>query len=509
MLKKSLIASVLITLAAAACAFVRAEVKVMETDGYVFSIIPYLRLDLVTLKNAVDLDSKNSDDTSTYLGLDYSLGFDLKSRDSGPEFFLKLERNGPYDYDAPLFIHNTLRTSAGEVERYSENDILPRVEEFWADIPAGKMPLRLKSGLFAYDGTGYGFASAQAYENYGFSLYSAPGDIKWRVYYCKPDLANKNYLGPRIKQERAQGIDYERNKANFFSADMTLPAGKNTFQPYAQLLTDRSGDSRLNLFSTPTHEDLLGTVGVAWNFSGDDLSIGVEMARNFGKAKSSDEAFKDTTHAGYMLYAEASYAIRKFIPHLRSALASGNKVTTEMVDNGDATLTSGKNRAFSSYSPFNTNLADSIYPNVETVPLVAMGGGWGLNYGINRPGTFADARLFDNLVLANLGFDYKCTDKLTITVDWWYLRSKEKGVGTFAGESRELSADLGHEIDVSFNYALNERVTLSLLTGYFLPGSFYKEERDDTAGSLFTPFVRGDEGASPAYQVELSLTVSF
>jgi len=179
------------------------------------------------------------------------------------------------------------------------------------------------------------------------------------------------------------------------------------------------------------------------------------------------------------------------------------------VDNGDTELTSGKNRAFSAYSPFNTNLADSLYPDPENLPLVAMGSGYGLNYGIGRPTTFEDPYLLDNIILFDLGMDYQLTDRLSLSLDWWHLRAVERGVGTLGGVSRELSPDLGDEIDLFFNYEMNENITLSLFGGYFFPGRFYKEERDDTEGSLFTPFVRGDGEIDGAYQAELSLILEF
>ena len=488
---------------------VNAEVKLMETPDSVFTIIPYLRIDGVILKNTVDLDSKNSDDSCSYLGLDYSLGFDWKSKNSGPEAFLKLERNGPYDYDAPLFIHNTLTTSTDRVERYTRGQLLPDIEEFWMDTPVDALPLRFKGGLFSYS-VGNDIAAGGAYENYALNLYNAENkDIKWHVYYCKPDLVNKNPLGPHLKQEKNQGIDYEHAKADFIAADMNFSLGRSVFQPYVEFLSDRTNAKRVSNFSTPTRKDNLGTLGIAWDLEAEKLSLGLEAARNFGEAKTSDSAFKSVRHTGYIIYTKAGYTIDKITPHARSLFASGNKVSTDMVDNGETVLTSGKNRAFSAYSPFNTTLGDSIYSNFETVPLVAMGGGWGLNYGINRPGTFADPRVLENLMLYNLGFDYKLTDKMTCNVNWWYLRAMEPGVGTFNGSSIMLSDDLGNELDLSFDYQLNENVTIGLLSGYFFPGNYYKEERDDTSGSLFTPFTRGDGSAAGAYQVELSLTLIF
>ncbi len=181
-----------------------------------------------------------------------------------------------------------------------------------------------------------------------------------------------------------------------------------------------------------------------------------------------------------------------------------------MIDNVDTVLTSGKNRAFSVYSPLNANLADAITSTTITGPLVAMGRGWGLNYGINRPTTFGDPGLYENIILPGLGFDYQLTDKLSLTFDWWYLKAMEKGIGTYDGISKKLSSDLGNEIDLSFTYTLNNNVTLSLLSGYFFPGKYYKEERDDTTGtSLFTPFIRGDGKADGAYQIEVTMEVKF
>jgi len=488
-------------------ALARAEMKIFENKSYILNLTSYLRTDIVTLKNNIDLNSKNSDSASTYLGIDYSLGFDLKSKDSGTETFLKLERNGPYDYDAPIAIHNTLKTSTAQMERYRGSELLPGIEELWIDMPVDKLNIRAKPGLFTYQ-VGHGFSLNGEYENYGLHLYRESKYLKWGFYYCRPDLANKR-LGPHIKQEKEQGIDYEHNKANFFATDVTFPLGENKIQPYLGVLLDDTNAKRVSTFSTPTHHDLLGTFGISWDTTFKNLSLEFEAARNFGKAKSSSGDFKDVEHTGYLIYTKASYDFKKASPHSRFVFASGNKVTTDMVEEGKTTLTSGKNRAFSVYSPLNTTLADSIFPNVDTVPLVAMGGGNGLNYGISRPGTFNDARLFENLILFNFGLNYNLTQKLTCAVDWWYLRCQQKGVGTFNGTFKKLSPDLGQEIDLSFNYALNDHISLSLLSGYFYPGNFYREKRDDTTGSLFTPFIRGDGEANSAYQLEFSLTFSF
>lgn len=484
-----------------------AEIEAINNERFLFSVTPYFRTDAVVLKNTVDLDNKNKDDSSAYLGIDYSLGLDLSFKDDGPQAHLKLERNGPYEYDAPVFIHHTLTTSTAKVEKYRDAELLPHVEEFWYDFGLHSLPSRLKSGLFVYE-AGNNLAVPSDYENYSLSLYGEKENLKWTFYYCRPDLANKSYRGPRIDQEREQGIHYTPNKANFFAADALFTFTNYSFQPYVEVLSDRSGEKRTNLFSAPTREDILGTCGLSWNATLDKFSMGIEAARNFGEAKSTDPAHKDVEHCGYLVYADAAYRFKRIVPHSRFAYASGNKVPLDQA--GAGTFTSGKNRAFSVYSPLNTNLADSIYPvGPESMPLVAMGGGNGLNYGVRRPTTFADPYLFENLVLVSLGLDFQLTQKLSMTCDWWYLRSAERGVGTLGGETKGLSCDLGNELDMYFNYDLSKHVALSLFCGYFFPGQYYKEERDDAAGSLFSPFVRGDGEADGAYQIEASVTFSY
>jgi len=480
---------------------------ILETENFLFAIDAYLRHDLVSFKNIADLDSSNSDDTSTYLGIDYSLALSSEFKANGPKYYLKLERNGPFDYDAPLFVHNTLMNSGGVIEKYRHEELLPQLEEFWADIPLFDI-LRFKSGLYTYE-VGNGFSLNGGYENYGFSIYGELNNFNWRFYYCRPDVVYKNHLGPYIHQEEEQGIKYEHGSSNFFALDAKIETDKFSFQPYVGVLSDYTSEGkRYNVFSAPIKKDLLGTFGIAWGLKQDKLFFKTEMAHNFGKAESADAAYKDVYHAGYLIYTGLDYYLGKFTPSFQFLLCSGNKVNPEAA--ADETLTSGKNRAFSYLSPLNKNLGDSISSsNSDMRPIVATGAGWGLNYGIPRPGTFYSSD-FDNLIMPSLGFDLNITEKLCLGLYGYYLRSFAKGVGTWNGEAKYLSRDLGSELDAFIDYKLNKNATISFTGGYFFPGRYYKEERDDdTDGSLFSPFVRGDGKADAAYQVELSLELSF
>lgn len=485
-----------------------AQIRLAGNTDYTLTMSPSVRTEIISLNNSTDLDSSNSDDRTTYFGLEYSLAFDLKSKDLGPQLYVRFNRSGPYGYGAPVFVHNTLQTSSGPVEKYQNADLLPELKEFWLDSRVWALPVRWKTGAFAFD-IGHGLISS--YENYGIEFYNDQEDsLAWHLRYFYPDLTRKQSLGPIIGQEKDQLIDYEHSKAHLMVADVVWPVHEQAaLQPYVSILYDTTDGKRSSYFTTPTHKDTLGVAGISYDAVFGKLTIELDAAKNFGKAKSSDDGYEDVTHQGYALYEGMAYEIGRFKPRSRMIYASGNKVSTEMVDNGDTTLGGGKNRAFSSYSPFNTNLADSLTQSVVAVPLVAMGEGWGLNYGISRPTTFADGTLLDNIFLWSVGFEYRLTDKLTSSVDGWFLRSAQKGIGTLNGSAVELSQNLGKEIDLTLAYALNENVTLNWAGGCFWPGRYYKEERDDSDGSLLTPFLRGDGEADKAYQVEIYMTAAF
>ncbi|MGE5197552.1 MAG: hypothetical protein ACM3IL_03500 [Deltaproteobacteria bacterium] len=479
-----------------------------ENEDFALGMDTYLRTDLVTLKNVVGLDSGNKSDSTVYLGMDYSLGLSSDFKNRNTKFYLRFERNGLYDYDAPLFIHNTLLTSAGVVERYRNKELLPQLEEFWLDAGL-RDGLRFKIGLYTYE-VGNGFSLNGSFENYGFTLSREWENSVLRFYYCRPDLVYKNRLGPDIPQEAEQDIRYHHNAANFFAADFKVNLDKGYLNPYIGALVDYTSEGkRDNIFSTPVKRDILGTIGMAWNGSKGDFSFAVETAHNFGKAESADPEGKDVYHTGYLFFTDLAYQLSRITPSFQFLLCSGNEVTPEMAEDGATTLASGKNRAFSYVSPTNINLGNSISSvNADARPIVAMGTGYGLNYGIPRPETFFAAD-FDNLIMPSLGCDFQATDKLLISVYGYYLVSFTRPVGMFEDQARYLSRELGSEVDFLLEYQLNSYTLINLLGGWFFPGRFYKEKRDDISGSLLTPFVRGDGEANVAYQIELAAEFKF
>ncbi|MDP3042215.1 MAG: hypothetical protein Q8N62_05805 [Candidatus Omnitrophota bacterium] len=479
----------------------------LNTEQLALRLDTYLRTDLISFKNVVDLDSQNKDDQTTYLGVDYSFAITAEFKNSPNKFYLKLERNGPYDYSAPLFIQNTLINSGGRVEKYRDAELLPKVEEFWLDSKFGDN-FGLKLGMHIYE-VGNGFSLNGGYENYGVTFYQQDQNIFWRLYYCRPDLVYRNILGPHIQQEVDHGQKYEPNAANFFATDIKITAGKQTFWPYIGMLADyTSSGKRDNLFAAPIKKDLLGTFGAAWEYAADDFGLKLEAARNFGYAQSQDSEYKDIQHTGYMFYSGLNYVLGKFVPELQFLFCSGNKETLDMAANPEELYVSGKNRAFSYSSPTNRNLSDTVSSsNVEMLPIVAMGGGYGLNYGVPRPGTFYSGD-FENLIMPSIGFDYNFTDKLCVGLYGYYLRAFSRPVGTLDGEGKYLSRDLGMEADLFVDYKATKKISVGFLGGYFIPGRYYREKRDVDA-TLFSPYLRGDGNANNAYQLEFYVELKF
>lgn len=486
-----------------------ADVRMAEGEYYILEARPYVLTEFYMMENTVDLDTKIRDDRVQYIGIDYGLALDFKIKNGGLRIFFELERNGFYDYNAPVVIHDTLETFFGKVGGYTNAELLPKVKEYWGDIPlVPSENIRFKGGLFKYE-VGHGISLNGSYQNYGMELYSMGEEFSWNVYACWPDYNNKQLLGPYISQEKPQDVDWNHSKAYLLAADMKASAGYVSVEPYAGLLMDFSEGKRVSVFQTPTTDDILGTVGISVDFTYHNFEASAEWARNFGHANSSQAGFPDVEHMGYAVYADARYYFGNFIPRSKFIYASGNKLTTDMISNGDTRYPGSKNNAFSVYSPFNTYLADSIYPSIGPLPVVAMGDGNAMNYGVRRSGTFADPAQIENLTIVCAGFDYRFNDKASAVFDWWYLATSEKGIGMYNNIPKVISPELGNEVDLRLHYSLTKNMKLGFLGGVFFPGAAYREERTDINGSLFTPFVRGDGKADPAYQVEMGMEIIF
>ena len=485
--------------------------------------------DFVSARNTIDLDNKNKKDTFGYIGSDYRLNLDLKYLDD-VEVFFGFERFGPFGYDAPILGRTSVPTSAGNVEHYRNREFFPELKETFFDIKApstSAYPIRIKAGLFPLE-IGNGFAVTGLYQNYGVQIYHPGETFAWHFNYMKPNWNNYAILGQTIPQEKTFGRGYFHTQADLFEFDAVyqwkkpdpscwiVPGG--SVQPYISFLTDRTGDlKRNNLFETQTHQDLLGTLGADLNLEFGRLALGFEAAKNFGKAKATAgdpstgdvlvSGNKDVVHKGYLLYADAAFDLKEYwlTPRSKIIVASGNKQN----DSSDGLIQGSTNRAFSVYSPMNTNLSYSIYPPQKLAPLLFMGNAFGNNYGVRRPGTFNDPVLFENIITPNVGIDITPHPKLTLTVDWWHFSSMERGVTTWDSVSKKLSADLGNEFDFGALVNVTKALDLNLALGYFIPGDYYRAERDPDPENKFCPQVNSDGVANRAIYFESRVTVKF
>jgi len=460
------------------------------------------------------LDCKRKDDLQDYMGYQYYFGFDVKFKDEY-EGYIKFSSLTADRSEAPLFPQRNIHTLYGDVKAYRKEYLLPQLQEWWLDVPLGYSDIRVRAGLFPYS-VGVGIALGGYYEKYGVNLYSETDKLSWRLHFDVPDVENKWHVGPRtLADEEFFGFRYD-SRAWFFAGDMTVKLKEFECQPYLGILLDRTPWwKRSSPYAIPVDEDYLGTYGANFKTHFGDLSLEAEGAANFGKAWSRDPEIIDLEHAGFFFMGGASYSFfeEKIVPRVRCYYASGDKFVGDDITDGQ--LIKGRSRAFAVYSPTNSNLSDSHYPAFEDGPYVFMGMGSSLNEGILRPSTFADPYQMSNLIAPNVGVDLALTDKFTVNLDYWYLRTAEPPVGALLNpdtglfDPYTLPTCLGNEFDIYAEYAVNDYITLSALGGIFLPGKYFRQQRDDgdVLGVISAP--RFDGGASNAWLVEMAVTYSY
>jgi hypothetical protein len=501
---------------------------------------------------------------SRQTGLQYEIPIELTSGDNF-ELFLRLQRLGRADY-APIIESNRYVTLFGEVPTYHADERLPRIRTLYVDVPVADIgvPVRVRGGLFPYV-VGGAYALGGKYDQYGLDVYNREGPIRVRIHYDKPDLVSGTYLG--IQRPQAERGTRDDAEGDFFAGDLmhttTLGVVVVDAQLYLGLLRDetranirRTGKIRrpVPIFSgTATDLDNLGTVGLAARFQLRALTIGVEGARNFGEAESFLPSAPDIEHTGWMAVANAAYSFGVLTPRAKFLYTSSNSFSKSDLARffGNPAGTASDiihkprkaNRAFSVYSPTNEKFFDSHYWKALG-PLVATAAGYGVNFGIPRPGTFGDPHILENLMMPNAGVDFTPTPKWVVSLDYFYMRAVEAGFGipstlsnptnftpaVIYEKARPLSPDLGHEVDLAVKYRLHKNVSIGLQTGLFIPGEYYKEPRHptDVSANPFSKTVLGftergidscNSGSrglcqafrrpDPAYAVEVGLEFTF
>lgn len=470
-----------------------------ELDGF-------YRLSFNSLGYVRTLDYNNKDDQQNYLGYQYeaALGVTYQENFKG---YIRFASYGPTEYDAPLAPKGPVQTIWGDVGEYWGKKMLPRLDEWWVDVPIGNLPARVKSGLFTYS-VGSGLALGGYYEKYGLNIYNETDDFSWTFHFDVPDIDKKWYLGPKLTAEKETfGITYD-TKAYFFAFDMIARLGKMTLQPYIGFLSDMTPWARRSsVYAQRVDKDYLGTYGGAVNLEVGDFTLGAEAAGNFGAAISLDSSQPDMKHRGYFWLLSAEYSYDdKIVPRSKLYYVSGNKFVGD--DLSDGQLVKGVNNAFSVYSPTDSNLADTHYPAFSGGPYVFTGMGNALNFGVLHPNTFGDPYQMTNLIAPNVGIDFYPTDQFFVSFDYWYLYAQQPPIGATAGMARNytLPRSLGNEIDLYVEYYPTDLITFSFLGGLFFPGVYFHETRGDMDPLGIAAAPRYDGGASNAWQMEFAIT---
>ncbi len=456
----------------------------------------HARISSNSSSNLTDLDN-DQDDSIYYIGYHYEVSLSLKHTSSA-EFFLHLKRDNISEYDAPLWLDDRLKTLFGTRHEYTKAKFLPRMYRMYFDFPVMDfLDTRMRLGYFPYL-VGNGYALGGKYPNAGATLYLGPENLRGRLHYDRVDSYNNYKWGPGIGRDEASFSGAGTN-ADFYAADLILKTGKHSIQPYIGLLHDyTSAKNRINNFDdfnsngTRVNDDLLGTVGIDVNLNFEKFNFGIEFARNFGKANSSDKSDRDRTditHKGWLLVADTGYKLGIVRPKGKFVWASGP--TSRRQDLLDFRYRSNNNRTFSVYTPTNTNTFDAHYQKTGIGPYLATASTYLFNFGIDRPGIFNDPFVIENIIYFNGGLEFFPVDKAYISLDYWNMHADEPGYGLNSiGQAEKLPSELGHEIDFFASYAVTRHFSINLQGGLFFPGKYYRKDRGDL-------FSRGNLGFSP------------
>lgn len=481
------------------------------------NIAPEVRLAYNKVSNAGDMDSDQRDDLS-YASYIYNIPITVKYK-SDTSFFINFLSEGPSHYSAPLkdiepFVEGVSLKKNGGLE----SALYPAINEVWLKFhPYYNVTLQLGQSPYI---VGNGYALGGQYNNYGITVsYERKDKATARLRYSLLDFENRIY---GVRNDTIKKWDLGKSddsSAYMLSADITIHAGNHRFQPYVGFLYDRTGAdyrSQHGYYSNLTQSfiaknDKIYTFGLSANLEFPYITLEVEGAKNIGKTESNTPGWDDIKHKGYLIHTALKGHLGIFTPRVKMVVASGNKVDVEDPAAYLAgTLQRTENRAFSVFSPLNTNLVDS-FAHKASVPVVAMAGGYPMNYGIRRPGTFNDPHVWENIIAYNFGINIVPVKKAFIMIDFWSLRAKEPGIGQTGtgGSYKVLPKDLGKEFDIYATYAITKKITVGLHGGYFMPGDYYKTVRTESSflwNNNISQTVRTDGSADIVNQIEVFVT---
>ncbi|MBI3583064.1 MAG: hypothetical protein HY096_03820 [Nitrospinae bacterium] len=488
-------------------------------ENWKLGITPDIRLSYNRANNTGDLKNSGGDELG-YFSYIYNIPLKIiyKSRH---QFFIKITSEGPSHYAAPLNEITTAVEGSRVKKGGSDSILYPWISEVWLKFyPTLSNSIQIGQSPYVI---GNGYALGGQYNNYG-ATYSYEDIVRLR--YSILDVENVNSEIRKDTHSKWLGRSADSD-AYMVAADLKLRPVNNktaivTLQPYIGLLYDRTAFEKRKQHgyfansntSFRAKRDEIYTYGLSAVVDSPYFTFELEAAKNAGETKGEDnQNWGDIKHKGYLIHTAVNGHFGMFTPRAKLVIASGNEVSTDDYQKYNAgSLKRTENNAFTVFSPLNTNLVDS-FAHIAPVPVVAMAGGYTMNYGIRRPGAFNDPHVWENISAYNIGLNITPSETSFIMIDYWSLKAMNAGIGLDANNNiRYLSKDLGNEIDVYATYSITKGVTFGVHGGYFMPGEYYKTVRSDPAsnwGAAMSQTVRADGSSDSASQMEFFVAYKF
>lgn len=204
----------------------------------------------------------------------------------------------------------------------------------------------------------------------------------------------------------------------------------------------------------------LQNVGLHANGMVAGITYAAEVDMQFGKLKAQPEGvLPDSKYRGWAVYAKGGYKLEPV--NIRAAFAMGS---------GEKDLNDQKNKEFQVIMPADTESTvarfthyTQIYERtIATAALAQTVAGPNRNTGIA------------NTTYYNLGFDVLPTKELSLSLDGYIIRATTTD-GWRDTVLRDVSKNVGWELDGKGSYKLAKNLTYFVEAGVFRPGAFYED----------------------------------
>ncbi len=430
-----------------------------------------------------------------YPGYLYNLNFYLKNNSFN--LVLSLKNATASGYAIPIY-NKGIETIYMKTSKTQIEDFIPYVNRLFFNLSTSNKKIKFKVGLFK-EKNQFFYLLNNKYSNYGISLSLDNFNYEAKLHFELPDYNNKWVLGKR--NYAGKSFIFNHTKAKFYSLYLGKMIKGFSIAYYVSYLNDNTDpEYRTGMLQGSVFQDKLYTTAITVNFGHPLFFTKIEFLKNFGNSLSKLRKIK---HKGHLFYFDQYFFTGIVNLGFELIYATGPKLSKSQYGEPQWNF---DNYSFSFYSPFNLNLFDTRYPFYYS-SIISGGGGYGLNYGIPRPGIFSDPHLIENVKIYKLYFEVPFRENFSLLLNYYWLRTYFPPLGMFNNEIIKLPSQLGREFDIIAFYKFNKVITSNLLFGYFKKGAYYKAKRDDNNPWGIYPIV--ENLPDNLYQIEFLITISF